>query len=131
MFGLFPRLRERLAQPGGTLSGGEQQMLAIGRALMAEPRLLLLDEPSLGLAPLLVQQIFGIIREINAQGTTILLVEQNARLALRVARRAYVLETGQLALEGTAAELARDPRVRAAYLGETDPAPARAPAAAP
>ena len=128
MFALFPRLRERLAQPGGTLSGGEQQMLAIGRALMAEPRLLLLDEPSLGLAPLLVQQIFGIIREINAQGTTVVLVEQNARQALRVAQRAYVLETGLLAIEGAAADLARDPRVRAAYLGET--AVGGAPAAA-
>jgi branched-chain amino acid transport system ATP-binding protein len=126
VFGLFPRLRERLGQPGGTLSGGEQQMLAIGRALMAEPRLLLLDEPSLGLAPLLVQQIFGIIREINQQGTTVVLVEQNARQALRVAQRAYVLETGALAIAGAAADLARDPRVRAAYLGETpsDPAPA-------
>jgi branched-chain amino acid transport system ATP-binding protein len=124
VFGLFPRLRERLAQPGGTLSGGEQQMLAIGRALMAQPRLLLLDEPSLGLAPLLVKQIFGIVREINAQGTTVVLVEQNARQALRVARRAYVLETGQLALEGSAETLARDPRVRAAYLGEESLAPA-------
>jgi branched-chain amino acid transport system ATP-binding protein len=121
---LFPRLRERLAQPAGTLSGGEQQMLAIGRALMAEPELLLLDEPSLGLAPLLVQQIFGIVAEINAQGTTVVLVEQNARQALRVAQRAYVLETGELSLEGGAAELARDPRVREAYLGERagDPA---------
>jgi branched-chain amino acid transport system ATP-binding protein len=118
VFGLFPRLRERLTQAGGTLSGGEQQMLAIGRALMAEPRLLLLDEPSLGLAPLLVQQIFGIVREINAQGTTVVLVEQNARQALRVAQRAYVLETGLLAIEGAAADLSRDPRVRAAYLGE-------------
>jgi branched-chain amino acid transport system ATP-binding protein len=119
VFALFPRLRERLHQAGGTLSGGEQQMLAIGRALMAEPVLLLLDEPSLGLAPLLVQQIFAIVREINAQGTTVVLVEQNARQALRVAHRAYVLETGTLALSGPAAELARDPRVRNAYLGET------------
>jgi branched-chain amino acid transport system ATP-binding protein len=119
VFALFPRLRERLHQAGGTLSGGEQQMLAIGRALMAEPVLLLLDEPSLGLAPLLVQQIFAIVREINAQGTTVVLVEQNARQALRVAHRAYVLETGTLALSGPAAELARDPRVRSAYLGET------------
>ena len=115
---LFPRLGERLHQPGGTLSGGEQQMLAIGRALMAEPVLLLLDEPSLGLAPLLVQQIFAIASQINAQGTTVVLVEQNARQALRVANRAYVLETGALALHGPAAELARDPRVRQAYLGE-------------
>ena len=114
---LFPRLRERLGQSAGTLSGGEQQMLAIGRALMAQPRLLLLDEPSLGLAPLLVQQIFGIIQEINAQGTTIVLVEQNARQALRVAQRAYVLETGAVTLAGAAAELARDERVRRAYLG--------------
>jgi branched-chain amino acid transport system ATP-binding protein len=117
VFGLFPRLSERLAQPGGTLSGGEQQMLAIGRALMAEPKLLLLDEPSLGLAPILVQQIFAIIREIHEQGTTVVLVEQNALQALAVASRAYVLETGTIALEGPAAELARDPRVRAAYLG--------------
>jgi branched-chain amino acid transport system ATP-binding protein len=114
---LFPRLRERLSQAGGTLSGGEQQMLAIGRALMAQPRLLLLDEPSLGLAPLLVQQIFAIVQEINAQGTTVVLVEQNARQALRVARRAYVLETGAVNLAGDAAELARDERVREAYLG--------------
>jgi branched-chain amino acid transport system ATP-binding protein len=116
---LFPRLAERLHQPGGTLSGGEQQMLAIGRALMAEPILLLLDEPSLGLAPLLVQQIFAIVSQINGQGTTVVLVEQNARQALRVANRAYVLETGSLALSGPAAELARDPRVRQAYLGES------------
>ena len=114
---LFPRLRERLGQSAGTLSGGEQQMLAIGRALMAQPRLLLLDEPSLGLAPLLVQQIFAIIREINAQGTTVVLVEQNARQALRVAQRAYVLETGAVTLSGAAPELARDERVRRAYLG--------------
>jgi len=114
---LFPRLRERLGQSAGTLSGGEQQMLAIGRALMAQPRLLLLDEPSLGLAPLLVQQIFAIIREINAQGTTVVLVEQNARQALRVAQRAYVLETGAVTLSGEANELARDERVRRAYLG--------------
>ena len=118
VFALFPRLRERLAQRGGTLSGGEQQMLAIGRALMAGPKVLLLDEPSLGLAPLLVRQIFEIVREINAQGITVVLVEQNAHQALRVAKRAYVLETGALALSGEAAELARDPRVRAAYLGE-------------
>ncbi len=117
---LFPRLEERLRQPGGTLSGGEQQMLAIGRALMGEPRLLLLDEPSLGLAPLLVQQIFEIVRAINAGGTTVVLVEQNAQQALRVATRAYVLETGTLTLEGPAAALAADPRVRRAYLGEED-----------
>jgi branched-chain amino acid transport system ATP-binding protein len=120
VFELFPRMRERLHQAGGTLSGGEQQMLAIGRALMAQPKLLLLDEPSLGLAPLLVKQIFEIVNAINAQGTTVLLVEQNAHQALRIAHRAYVLETGALALSGPAAELARDPRVRAAYLGELD-----------
>jgi len=114
---LFPRLEERLRQPAGTLSGGEQQMLAIGRALMAEPRLLLLDEPSLGLAPLLVKQIFEIVGEINAQGTTVVLVEQNARQALRVAQRAYVLETGSVTLTGDARALAQDPRVREAYLG--------------
>jgi branched-chain amino acid transport system ATP-binding protein len=118
VFALFPRLRERLTQAGGTLSGGEQQMLAIGRALMAEPAVLLLDEPSLGLAPLLVRQIFAIVREINAQGTTVVLVEQNAHQALAIARRAYVLETGALAISGDAAELARDPRVRRAYLGD-------------
>jgi branched-chain amino acid transport system ATP-binding protein len=118
---LFPRLAERLAQAGGTLSGGEQQMLAIGRALMAAPAVLLLDEPSLGLAPLLVRQIFEIVREINGQGTTVVLVEQNAHQALRLAGRAYVLETGSLALSGPAAELARDPRVRRAYLGEAGP----------
>ncbi|MCC6641176.1 MAG: ABC transporter ATP-binding protein [Deltaproteobacteria bacterium] len=115
---LFPRLRERLRQAGGTLSGGEQQMLAIGRALMARPRLLLLDEPSLGLAPRLVEQIFDIVRAINAEGTTVVLVEQNAQQALRIASRAYVLETGSLVLQGAAAELAADPRVRRAYLGE-------------
>jgi len=118
VFALFPRLRERLTQAGGTLSGGEQQMLAIGRALMAAPAVLLLDEPSLGLAPLLVRQIFEIVREINAQGTTVVLVEQNAHQALRLAGRAYVLETGALVLSGSASELARDPRVRRAYLGD-------------
>jgi branched-chain amino acid transport system ATP-binding protein len=119
VFGLFPRLRERLKQPAGTLSGGEQQMLAIGRALMAEPLLLLLDEPSLGLAPMLVRQVFAALRQINRQGTTIVLVEQNARQALHVAHRAYVLETGAIALQGPAAELAHDRRVREAYLGES------------
>jgi branched-chain amino acid transport system ATP-binding protein len=117
---LFPRLGERLRQSGATLSGGEQQMLAIGRALMAAPRLLLLDEPSLGLAPRLVQQIFDIVKAINAGGTTVVLVEQNAQQALRIATRAYVLETGSLVLQGPAAELAADPRVRRAYLGEED-----------
>ncbi len=114
---LFPRLRERLQQPGGTLSGGEQQMLAIGRALMSRPRLLLLDEPSMGLAPLLVEQIFQIIKDINKQNTTILLVEQNAQMALAIAHRGYVMETGTIVLEGTAEELREDPQVRAAYLG--------------
>ncbi|GAP63661.1 MAG: ABC transporter ATP-binding protein [Ardenticatenia bacterium] len=114
---LFPRLRERLKQPGGTLSGGEQQMLAIGRALMSRPRILLLDEPSMGLAPILVQQIFDIIKEINEQGTTVLLVEQNARLALSIATRGYVLETGRIRLAGPAAELMDSEEVKAAYLG--------------
>jgi branched-chain amino acid transport system ATP-binding protein len=115
---LFPRLRERYKQQGGTLSGGEQQMLAIGRALMGKPRLLLLDEPSMGLAPLIVAQIFDIIREINAAGVTVLLVEQNAAQALALANRGYVLETGEIVLSGTGAELLADDRVRAAYLGE-------------
>ena len=114
---LFPRLEERLTQPGGTLSGGEQQMLAIGRSLMSRPSILLLDEPSMGLAPLLVQQIFQIIREINAQGTTILLVEQNAQAALQVAHRGYVLETGSIVLSGDAQSLLADPQVAEAYLG--------------
>ena len=115
---LFPRLRERTGQQGGTLSGGEQQMLAIGRALMSRPRVLLLDEPSLGLAPILVQQIFAIIREIKEQGTTILLVEQNALQALTIADRGYVLQTGQVVLAGPAADLREDETVRKAYLGE-------------
>ena len=113
----FPRLKERLNQYGGTLSGGEQQMLAMGRGLMSNPELLLLDEPSMGLAPLLVDEIFAIIEEINSQGTSILLVEQNAQMALSIADRAYVLETGRLVLEGTAQELAANPRVQEAYLG--------------
>jgi branched-chain amino acid transport system ATP-binding protein len=116
-YGLFPRLKEREQQLAGTLSGGEQQMLAIGRALMSRPRLLLLDEPSMGLAPLMVEKIFSIIREINAEGVAILLVEQNARLALAAAKRAYVMESGRITLAGPAAELAADERVRAAYLG--------------
>lgn len=116
---LFPRLRERINQKGGTLSGGEQQMLAIARAMMARPRLLLLDEPSMGLAPILVSQIFSIIRDINSQGTTILLVEQNARMALTVSHRGYVLQTGQIVLTGTAKELQTNETVRKAYLGET------------
>ncbi|MGH7243280.1 MAG: ABC transporter ATP-binding protein [Phycisphaerales bacterium] len=114
---LFPRLRERLKQLSGTLSGGEQQMLAMARALMARPRLLLLDEPSLGLAPQVVTTIFQIIREINAAGTTILLVEQNAHMALKVAHRAYVLEVGEIAMEGPAQQLAASDEVRKAYLG--------------
>jgi branched-chain amino acid transport system ATP-binding protein len=118
VFGLFPRLAERLSQVAGTLSGGEQQMLAIGRALMANPRLLLLDEPSMGLAPVLVEQIFDTITDINRQGMTILLVEQNAAMALSIAHRGYVLETGSIALTGTAAELSENADVRRAYLGE-------------
>jgi len=118
VFALFPRLEERIAQVAGTLSGGEQQMLAIGRALMASPRLLLLDEPSMGLAPVLVEQIFQTVRDINRQGTTILLVEQNAAMALAVAHRAYVLETGAVALSGEARALAEHADVRRAYLGE-------------
>jgi branched-chain amino acid transport system ATP-binding protein len=119
VFSLFPRLKERITQKGGTLSGGEQQMLAIGRALMARPRLLLLDEPSMGLAPMLVSQIFSIISEISAQGTTILLVEQNARMALTVADRGYVLQTGQIVLSGAAKDLQVNETVRKAYLGES------------
>jgi len=117
VFAIFPRLKERIRQPGGTLSGGEQQMLAVGRALMSRPRLLLLDEPSMGLAPLLVREIFRVLREINAAGTTILLVEQNANMALHVAHRAHVLETGSIVRSGTGQELLGDPAVRASYLG--------------
>jgi branched-chain amino acid transport system ATP-binding protein len=118
VFAVFPRLKERRAQVAGTLSGGEQQMLAIGRALMAKPRLLLLDEPSMGLAPVLVEQIFETVLTINRQGVTVLLVEQNAAMALSIAVRGYVLETGRVALEGPAPQLAVDPEVRRAYLGE-------------
>ena len=118
VFHVFPRLKERLLQMSGTLSGGEQQMLAIGRALMAHPRLLLLDEPSLGLAPLVVQTIFEAISQINKEGTTILLVEQNANLALHRSQKAYVLETGRIIMEGPSADLALDPRVKEAYLGD-------------
>jgi branched-chain amino acid transport system ATP-binding protein len=120
VYSLFPRLAERRGQSAGTLSGGEQQMLAIGRALMSRPRLLLLDEPSMGLAPLMVQKIFETVREVARDGVTILLVEQNARLALEVSRHGYVMETGLITLSGPAQELLVDPKVRAAYLGEDD-----------
>jgi branched-chain amino acid transport system ATP-binding protein len=115
---LFPRLKERISQKAGTMSGGEQQMLAIGRALMARPRLLLLDEPSMGLSPILVEQIFDIVREINAQGTTVLLVEQNALMALAIANRGYVIQTGEIVLADTGAALLKNEAVRKAYLGE-------------
>ena len=114
---IFPRLRERATQLAGTLSGGEQQMLAVGRALMSKAKILILDEPSMGLAPKLVQEIFSVIRQLNEKGTTILLVEQNANMALRLAHRACLLETGNLVLEGPASELLTNPRVREAYLG--------------
>ena len=117
VYDLFPVLRERISQPGGTLSGGEQQMLAMGRALMAGPKLMMLDEPSMGLAPMLVERIFDIIKEINEQGTTILLVEQNANAALEVSHRGYVLETGRVTITDDAAALLRDPHVKEAYLG--------------
>lgn len=118
VYELFPRLKERLGQKGGTLSGGEQQMLAIGRAMMSKPDLLMLDEPSMGLAPVVVETIFDIIKELNKQGITILLVEQNANVALSIADRGYVLETGKIKLTGTGAELLQDESVRKAYLGE-------------
>lgn len=118
VFSVFPRLKERKFQRGGTLSGGEQQMLAIGRAIMSKPKLLLLDEPSLGLAPLIVEQIFEIIQKINENGTTVLLVEQNANLALTVTNRGYVMETGHITMEGNSKDLIADERIRAAYLGE-------------
>ena len=118
VFAMFPVLEERNRQLGGTLSGGEQQMLAIGRALMSRPKLLLLDEPSLGLAPIIVSRIFKIIEEINRQGTTILLVEQNAKAALRLASRAYVMESGRIVMQGPASDLANDPGIKKAYLGE-------------
>ena len=118
VYELFPRLKERDWQAAGTLSGGEQQMLAVGRALMSRPKLLLMDEPSLGLAPLVVQDIFSIIREINRQGVTILLIEQNANMALKIADLAYVLETGKITMSGTGAELLADERVKEAYLGK-------------
>ena len=117
VYSLFPRLKERYWQYAGTLSGGEQQMLAVGRALMSRPKLMMMDEPSLGLAPLVVQDIFSIIKEINKQGVTILLIEQNANMALRIADRGYVLETGQISMTGTGLELLNDESVKAAYLG--------------
>lgn len=119
VFQIFPRLRERIGQLGGTLSGGEQQMLSMGRALMGDPQLMLLDEPSFGLAPLLVEQIFDVIQEINRRGTGILLIEQNAVMALSVAKRGYVIESGKIVLQGGADELRENPLVRAAYLGES------------
>jgi branched-chain amino acid transport system ATP-binding protein len=118
VYTLFPRVKERRNQISGTLSGGEQQMVAMGRALMARPRLLCMDEPSMGLSPLFVEQVFDIIQEINRQGTTIFMVEQNANMALSIAHRAYVLQTGQVVLSGTAAELRQNPQIREAYLGE-------------
>ena len=117
VFELFPILKERISQQGGTLSGGEQQMLAVGRALMARPKLLLLDEPSLGLAPIIIQQIFSIIQKVNADGTTVFLVEQNANQALRIAHRGYVMENGRIAMEGSAESLLASEEVRKAYLG--------------
>lgn len=117
VFAQFPRLKERMSQYGGTLSGGEQQMLAIGRAMMARPKVMLLDEPSMGLAPLVVQQIFDVVKKINQNGTTVLLVEQNARKALQIADYAYVMETGKIVLQGPAQQVASDPSVMAAYLG--------------
>lgn len=118
VYARFPRLSERRRQLAGTLSGGEQQMLAVGRALMGKPRMILMDEPSMGLSPLLVKEIFDIIREVNKQGITVLLVEQNAKMALSISDRAYVLETGSISIEGDAAELLNDPRVKKAYLGQ-------------
>ena len=118
VFNYFPRLKERRKQIAGTLSGGEQQMLAVGRALMAKPKMILMDEPSMGLSPLLVKEIFAIIQEVNKQGITILLVEQNAKMALAISDRAYVLETGNISIEGNAADLLNDPRVKKAYLGQ-------------
>ena len=118
VFGLFPRVKERLRQLAGTLSGGEQQMVAIGRALMARPKLICMDEPSMGLSPVFVEQVFDIIQEINRQGTTIFMVEQNANMALAIAHRAYVLQTGRVVLSGAAAELRQNPMIREAYLGE-------------
>jgi branched-chain amino acid transport system ATP-binding protein len=124
VFGLFPRVKERLTQLAGTLSGGEQQMVAIGRALMARPKLLCMDEPSMGLSPLFVEQVFDIIQEINRQGMTVFMVEQNANMALSIAHRAYVLQTGQVVLSGPASELRQNPLIREAYLGEMKVEPA-------
>jgi branched-chain amino acid transport system ATP-binding protein len=118
IYGYFPRLKERAAQLAGTLSGGEQQMLAIGRALMSRPKMLLLDEPSMGLAPIMVQKIFEVVRAVAAEGMTTLLIEQNAKLALEVSQRGYVMESGEITLTGESASLLNDPKVRAAYLGE-------------
>jgi branched-chain amino acid transport system ATP-binding protein len=117
VYTLFPRLRERIHQAAGTMSGGEQQMLAVGRALMSRPKLLLLDEPSLGLAPLLVKEIFAVVKRIRDRGVTVLLVEQNAHMALEIADRAYVLETGRIVMSGPAKQIAGDPKVKEAYLG--------------
>jgi branched-chain amino acid transport system ATP-binding protein len=117
VFGIFPRLKERAGQLAGTMSGGEQQMLAMGRALMARPRLLLMDEPSMGLSPIMVDKIFEVVRDIHARGTTVLLVEQNASRALGLADRGYVMDSGEITMDGPARELLDDPRVRAAYLG--------------
>ncbi len=117
MFSIFPRLQERIQQKAGTLSGGEQQMLAVGRAMMSARRMMLLDEPSMGLAPLLMMDVFAALKEINQEGTTILLVEQNARMALQFAQRGYVLESGNLVLQGPSKELLEDPQVKEAYLG--------------
>jgi len=119
VFGLFPRLKERRKQTAGTLSGGEQQMLAMGRALMSRPKLLLLDEPSMGLAPLMVQKVFETVMAVSKEGVTILLIEQNAKLALEVSSRGYVMESGEITLQGKAKQLLSDPKVRAAYLGES------------
>ena len=117
VYDLFPRLKERSWQPAGTLSGGEQQMLAVGRALMSKPKIIMMDEPSLGLAPIIVQGIFDIIKEINKQGVTVLLIEQNANMALKIAHSAYVMETGAITLRGTGEELAKNDEIKAAYLG--------------
>jgi branched-chain amino acid transport system ATP-binding protein len=118
MFGIFPRLKERANQLAGTMSGGEQQMLAMARALMSQPKLLLLDEPSMGLSPIMVEKIFEVVRDISSQGVTVLLVEQNARLALQAAHRGYVMDSGLITMSGDAKQMLDDPKVRAAYLGE-------------